>query len=170
MTLTRKDAAATLLTGFAVLVFLATHEAWNLPLIGDSRRWAAVVIFLLGAVTCGLGTRTQSMPLLFPVLGTAAIGLYAAALAGVGIAVGGLIGPAFAAPTVVGLTLVTWLVDLIGGDLGIPDWIHQLALSTHMGQPMVGVWNATGIVACLVLAAGGLAIGTLAFTRRDLRS
>ena len=39
-----------------------------------------------------------------------------------------------------------------------------------MGQPMVGVWDATGIVACLVLAAGGLAIGTLAFTRRDLRS
>ena len=105
-----------------------------------------------------------------PVLGTAAIGLYAAALAGVGIAVGGLIGPAFAAPTVVALTLTTWLVDLVGGDLGIPDWIHQLALSTHMGQPMVGVWDATGIVACLVLAAGGLAIGTLAFTRRDLRS
>ena len=81
MTLTRKDAAATLLTGFAVLAFLATHEAWNIPLIGDSRRWAAVVIFLLGAVTCGLGTRTQSMPLLFPVVGTAAIVLAVLAVA-----------------------------------------------------------------------------------------
>jgi hypothetical protein len=75
MTLTRKDAAATFLTGLVVLAFFATHEAWNVPLIGDSHRWAAVVIFLLGAVTCGLGSQTQSMPLLFWVLGTAALGL-----------------------------------------------------------------------------------------------
>jgi len=122
------------------------------------------------ATGIAIGAATAGGDMWTPVLGTAAIGLYAAALAGVGIAVGGLIGPAFAAPTVVALTLITWLVDLVGGDLGIPDWIHQLALSTHMGQPMVGVWDATGIVACLVLAAGGLAIGTLAFTRRDLRS
>jgi hypothetical protein len=43
MTLTRKDAVATGLTGLAVFVFLATREAWNVPPVGDSHRWAAAV-------------------------------------------------------------------------------------------------------------------------------
>ena len=43
MTLTRKDAAATTLTALTVLAYVATHEAWAVPLIGDSRRWAAPV-------------------------------------------------------------------------------------------------------------------------------
>jgi hypothetical protein len=55
MTLTRKDAVATGLTGLAVFVFLATHEAWNVPLVGDSHRWAAAVIMTLGIATCSVG-------------------------------------------------------------------------------------------------------------------
>ena len=38
-----------------------------------------------------------------------------------------------------------------------------------MGQPMVGVWDPVGVVACLVLAVAGVAIGTWGFTRRDLK-
>jgi hypothetical protein len=56
MTLTRKDAVATSLTGLAVLAFLATHEAWNVPLIGDSHRWAAAVILVLGVGACATPT------------------------------------------------------------------------------------------------------------------
>lgn len=56
MTLARKDVAATTLTALAVLVFLATHEGWGVPLVGDSHRWAAAAIFLLGSLTCGLGS------------------------------------------------------------------------------------------------------------------
>src|SRR5947209_5021361 len=56
MTLTRKDAAAAALTILAVLAFLATHEGWGVPLIGDSHRWAAGAIALLGIGTCGLGS------------------------------------------------------------------------------------------------------------------
>ena len=56
MALTRKDAAAAALTALAVLVFLATHEGWGVPLVGDSHRWAAGAIFLLGSLTCGLGS------------------------------------------------------------------------------------------------------------------
>ena len=48
MTLTRKDAVATGFTGLAVLAFVATHEAWNVPLVGDSHRWAAAVIMAPG--------------------------------------------------------------------------------------------------------------------------
>jgi hypothetical protein len=62
VTLTRKDAAATALTTLVVVAFLATHEGWDVPLIGDSHRWAAGVILLLGALTCGLGTPAQRGP------------------------------------------------------------------------------------------------------------
>jgi len=85
MTLTWKDAAATVMTSLVVLVFFATHESWNVALVGDSHRWAAVVIFLLGAVTCGLGSQAQRMPMLFWVLGTAAL-----VLAGLAVATGSL--------------------------------------------------------------------------------
>jgi len=61
MTLTRKDAAATLLTALAVLVFVAAHESWNVWLIGSSNRWAAVAIMLIGAVTCGFGSAADEM-------------------------------------------------------------------------------------------------------------
>ena len=71
MTLTRKDAVATGLTGLAVFVFLATHQAWNVPLVGDSHRWAAAVIMALGIGACSVGaTRVNSA--LFGVLGGAA--------------------------------------------------------------------------------------------------
>jgi len=56
MTLTRKDAAATGLTALAVLAYLATHEGWNVWLIGGSHRWAAGAILVLGMGTCALGT------------------------------------------------------------------------------------------------------------------
>ena len=56
MTLTRKDLAATVLTTLAVLTFFATHEGWNVWLVGGSHRWAAGAITLLGVVTCGLGS------------------------------------------------------------------------------------------------------------------
>lgn len=56
MTFTRKDIGATVLTALVVLTFAATHESWNVPLVGDSRRWAAGAILLLGVLTCGLGS------------------------------------------------------------------------------------------------------------------
>jgi hypothetical protein len=56
MTLTRKDLGATVLTALAVLAFAATHQGWNVWLVGDSHRWAAGVITGLGIVACGLGS------------------------------------------------------------------------------------------------------------------
>jgi hypothetical protein len=56
MMISRKDLAATGLTALAVMTFFATHEGWNVWLVGDSHRWAAGVIFVLGVLTCGLGS------------------------------------------------------------------------------------------------------------------
>lgn len=86
MMLSRKDVAATALTGLAVLTFIATHENWNVWLIGDSHRWAAGAIFLLGGLTCGLGS---------PGRGTvtrllATLGVLALLLAGLALATGSL--------------------------------------------------------------------------------
>lgn len=61
MTLTRKDAAATVLTALAVFVFAAAHQSWNVWLIGSSNRWAAGAILLLGMATCTLGSAGQEM-------------------------------------------------------------------------------------------------------------
>ena len=65
--------------------------------------------------------------------------------------------------------IVTWFVQLLGPLLGLPQIVRDLALTSHYGQTMVGAWDPVGIVASLVLAVGGLAIGTGAFGRRDLR-
>jgi hypothetical protein len=73
MAFTRKDLAATVLTALAVLAFAATHEAWNVWLIGGSHRWAAGAITLLGAYTCGLGSPGKDAATkLLAVLGIAA--------------------------------------------------------------------------------------------------
>ena len=62
MKLNRKDAAATALTVLAVAVFAATHEGWGVWLIGDSHRWAAGVITILGVAACSLGTPRRTLP------------------------------------------------------------------------------------------------------------
>jgi hypothetical protein len=80
MTLTRKDAVATSLTWLAVLAFLATHESWNVPLIGSNHHWAAAVILLLGIGACSVGAR-RTTSMLFSVLGGAAFVLAILAIA-----------------------------------------------------------------------------------------
>lgn len=157
-------------TGRDEMLLAAPLQRSRWPLSGAVAVLVAIgVIVVLTAIGIAIGTLSAGGEVATPMAGTLAIGLYAAAMAGIGIAVGGLVGPAFAAPTVAGVTIVTWLIDLVGGDLGLPDAIHQLALSSHMGQPMVGAWDAVGVVACLLLAVGGTALGTWGFARRDLR-
>jgi putative exporter of polyketide antibiotics len=66
--------------------------------------------------------------------------------------------------------VATYLVDLLAPALKLPDWVHQLALTAHMGQPMVGSWDVGGVVACLALAACGVALGAWGMTRRDVNA
>lgn len=86
MALTRKDLVATGLTALAVLAFLSTHEGWNVWLIGDSHRWAAGAISLLGVATCGQGSPDKGPGRMF----LAALGMLATVLAVVAIATGSL--------------------------------------------------------------------------------
>lgn len=116
MLLTRKDAAATLLTALAVLVFFATHEGWNVWLVGDSHRWAAGAITLLGCLTCGLGSPGKDRATkIIALLGVAAL-----VLAILSIASGSL--------TLLSLLVVAyvmlWAVSLVRHVVRREEWPH----------------------------------------------
>jgi polyether ionophore transport system permease protein len=96
------------------------------------------------------------------------LGLYAMALVGVGIAIGGIWRTSLAAELVALLVVVTYLIDLLVPPLNLPDSLHQLALTAHYGQPMIGQWDAAGIVASVVIAVGGVALGAWGIRRRDI--
>jgi ABC-2 type transport system permease protein len=131
---------------------------------------AVVVIMVLTVAGIGIGASITGGDIVTPMVGTLSLGLYALAMAGIGIAVGGVFGSGAAGPAVALVTVVMWFDGIIAPALGLPDIVRQLALTTHYGQPMLGVWDPAGIVASLVLAVGGVAVGAWGFQRRDLRS
>jgi ABC-2 type transport system permease protein len=128
-----------------------------------------VVIIVLAAVGIAIGAMITGGDLATPVLGTLSLGLYALAMAGIGIAIGGVVGTGVAGPAVAVLTILTWFIDIIAPALDLPDAVHQLALTAHFGLPMLGQWDPVGIIASLVLAAGGVSLGAWGLARRDLR-
>lgn len=103
-----------------------------------------------------------------PVLGIAVLALYGAAVGGLGMGAGGLWGGSAAARVAGAVTVGTFLLDTLAPILRLPGWVSDLALTTHLGAPVIGRWNAVGIALCLALAVGGLAIGVLGMRRRDL--
>jgi ABC-2 type transport system permease protein len=169
-------AAATLVSGWASDETSGRLEMLLATPLSPSR-WAIhsalgvygtiVLMTAITAVMIGIGAVGAGSDALTPMAGTMTLGLYAAALAGIGFAVGGF-RTSIAAEAVALLVVVMYLIDLIVPALKLPDWIHQLALTAHLGQPMVGVWDPAGVVACLVLAAGGLAVAGLGVSRRDV--
>jgi hypothetical protein len=96
------------------------------------------------------------------------LGLYAAALAGVGLAVGGVFRAGIAAEVVAGVVIATFMLDLVAPALKVPDWVNSIALTAHLGQPMIGAWDWAGVAGCLVLAVGGLFVSGWGISRRDV--
>ena len=170
-------AAATLVAGWASDETSGRLEMLIATPLGRAR-WAirsgigvylaiAIMTVVLG-LAVGFGAALAGSDALTPAAGAIVLGLYTAALAGIGFAVGGLIRTSIAAEVVAVIVVLTFLIDLLGPALRLPDGIHQLALSAHLGQPMVGIWDGAGIVACVVIAVGGLALGGWGMRRRDL--
>jgi ABC-2 type transport system permease protein len=128
-----------------------------------------IVFTVIAAIGIAIGTAMIGGDVVQPVVGTFALGAFAAAFAGVGVGIAGLWRSSWAAPAVALLTIGTWFVDTIVPAFKLPDVVHQLALSAHYGLPMLGRWDAAGLLASVVLAVGGVAVGAWAFRRRDLR-
>jgi ABC-2 type transport system permease protein len=170
-------AAATLVAGWAsdetsgrfelLLTTPLTRVRWALE--SGVGAWLGIAVAVaLVAVWLGIGVAATGDDPVAPVVGLVAVALYGAAMAGIGFAVGGLTRPSFAAPAVVAVTIGTFLVQLLAPALRLPDWVRQLALSDHMGRPLVGSWDPAGLAACVVLAIGGLLLGAWGLHRRDV--
>ena len=122
-----------------------------------------VVMSVLFAAGIGLGAASGGVAAGDAMLGSTALGLFAVAMVGVGVAVGGLWRTSLAAEIAALVVIVTYLIDLLAPALKLPDWVHQLALTAHLGQPMIGAWDPVGVVACIVIAVGGIALGAWGF-------
>ncbi len=129
---------------------------------------AVVATTLLFAAGVGVGAVIGGLDAGEALIGCASLGLYAAAIVGIGVAIGGLWRTSLAGEMAALVVVVTYLLDLVVPALGLPDWLHQLALTTHFGRPMVGEWDVVGVVACLVIAAGGILLGAWGMRRRDV--
>lgn len=126
------------------------------------------VTTLVAALAIAIGVVAAGGEVVAPVVGTFALGLYAAALAGVGFAVGGLVSARAAGISVAVLAVASFLTDFLVPALNLPAWLRQLALSADFGQPMVGRWETSGIMVAVALALGGIAVGAWAMKRRDV--
>ena len=123
------------------------------------------VVYALGIA---LGAAVGGSEVVTPTVGTIALGFYAAAMVGIGVAIGGLWRTSLAAELVAAIVIATFLVNLLAPALQLPDWVQQLALTAHLGQPMIGTWDPVGMVACAVLAVGGILLGAWGMSRRDV--
>ena len=135
---------------------------------GAAALLATAAMTVLFAAGVGLGSASGGLAAGDAMVGCAALGLYAAAIVGVGVAVGGLWRTSLAAEIAALVVVATYLLDLVAPPLNLPDWVHQLALTAHLGQPMLGEWDPVGIVACAVLAIGGILLGAWGMARRDV--
>jgi ABC-2 type transport system permease protein len=170
-------AAATLVGGWASdesdgrleMLLSAPMSRLRWMLAGGLGLYVAIVVMtVVVAIGVGLGSALAGGDVATPIVGTVVIGLYALALAGIGVAVGGLLSSSFAGEAVAAVVILSFVIDILAPALKWPDWIHQLALSSHLGQPMIGNWDWVGMGTCVAIAVVGLAVGTLGMARRDV--
>lgn len=129
---------------------------------------SVAVMNLLLAGGIGLGAGSGGVAAGEAMLGSVSLGFYAIALIGIGVAIGGLWRTSLAAEIVALFVVATYLVDLLGPPLNLPDWLHQLALTSHFGQPMIGQWDAIGPAVCIAIFVGGTILGAWGVRRRDI--
>jgi ABC-2 type transport system permease protein len=129
---------------------------------------ATIVLTALLAAGIAIGSAVSGLAAGDAVLGCAALGLFAAAVVGIGFAVGGLWRASLAAEIAAVFVVVTYLIQLIAPVFKAPDWITNLALTAHYGQPMVGNWDLSGVFASIAIAVGGILIGAWGVRRRDI--
>jgi ABC-2 type transport system permease protein len=126
------------------------------------------VVTLVIAIIIGVAVVAQGGDPVAPVAGIGILGLAAGAFAGVGLAVGGLVRSSLAAGVTGVLIIATLLIDTLGAALKLPQWVLDLSIYKHLGQPMAGIFDPVGIVVATVMVVGGLVLCAVGFTRRDI--
>lgn len=130
---------------------------------------AIVLSAAVVALATGVGAAIEGSEVVVPAMGSFVLALYGVALAGIGIAAAGLLRASAAVPTVIVVTIGTFLILIFARPLELPGWVANLALTSHFGSPLVGEWDLVGVVASLVLGFGGLLVGAWGLGRRDVR-
>jgi ABC-2 type transport system permease protein len=130
---------------------------------------ALVVMTVIMAALVALGAALDGSDVVRPFVGSLVPGMYAAAVAGLGIAVAGLVSPAAGLAAASTLAVGAYLLDFIGTALRLPPVLLDLALTRHLGRPMLGEFDVIGTAACVVLAVGGVLVGAWGLGRRDLK-
>jgi len=126
------------------------------------------IVTLVIALIIGIAVAGQGGDIVDPVVGIGILGLAAAGFAGVGLAVGGLVRSSLAAGVTGVLIVATLLLDTLGAALKLPQWVLDLSLYKHLGQPMAGIFDPVGLAVAAIMAIGGLAVCTWGLTRRDI--
>ena len=129
---------------------------------------AIIVALMAVGVVAGAATQAATRDLAALAAGVSVLGLYAMAIAGIGLAVGGLVRPSLAAPVALGIGLTFFLWELIGTIAQFPDEILDLALNRHLGQPILGQFDWPGMAVCAALALGGISLCAIGMHRRDV--
>ena len=171
-------AAATIVAGWAsdessgrlevLLSAPITRAAWMVR-SGLGALIAIVLIATFIASAAAIGAASLGNDAATPFVGSYVMALYGTALAGIGLAVGGLFRPSYGAAVVLAVTILSFLDAILATALKLPDWVADLALGSHYGKPIVGDWDVAGVIASVVLAIGGLALGAWGLARRDVR-
>ena len=93
---------------------------------GIATLFGVAVMTILFAAGIALGGASAGLDAGNAIVGTAALGLFAAAVIGVGFAVGGLWRTSIAAEIAALFVVVTYLIGLVGPALKLPDWFNNL--------------------------------------------
>jgi len=115
-----------------------------------------------------VGVANQGGDVVQPLVGIAVLTLAAAGFTGVGLAAGGLVRLSLAAGVTGFLVIATLLIDTLGAALKLPDWVLDLSLYRHVGQPMAGVVEPFGVAVAAVMVVGGLILCAVGLRRRDI--
>jgi ABC-2 type transport system permease protein len=124
---------------------------------------AVVIVLLVGGVVAATGGDVVG-----PIAAGVVIALYGASFVGIGLAIAGVWRPGIAAVATAAVAFSVYLLGTLGSALQLPDWLVDLSLIRHVGQPLVGDYDAVGMAVMAALAVGGLAIGAWGFRRRDV--
>ena len=77
--------------------------------------------------------------------------------------------PAVEAPQVSFPDVVAPVQLALDQEKRVTGQIQQLALTAHLGHPMVGVWDGPGMGLLAAIAISGLLLGTWGIVRRDVQ-
>ena len=66
------------------------------------------------------------------------------------------------------MIVATLLLDTLGAALKLPQWVLDLSIYKHLGQPMAGIFDPVGLVVATIMVVGGLAVCAWGLTRRDI--